>query len=71
MLQNLQISHIHEEGYANLRCCWTLGCPAEMQPNEAHIAGDKESEMHYHDAFLELFPGRDVPDTVGVGCCAQ
>lgn len=71
ILQNLRVSHIHEEGYANLRCCWTLGCPAQIHPNKEHEVGDKESETQYRAAFMELFPNLPVPDVVGVACCAQ
>ena len=72
ILQNLKLDHVYSEGYANLRCGWTLGCPAEMRPNkELFDSSDKESETNYRAAFLELFPGVPVPDIIGVGCCAQ
>ena len=76
LLQSLQLSHIHSQGYANLRCCWVLGCPVEMRPNRekedpARGASVKATEDAYSKAFMELFPGDPVPNEVGVGCCAQ
>ncbi|MCJ1400354.1 hypothetical protein MMC11_003559 [Xylographa trunciseda] len=82
ILQNLRLDHVHAEGYANLRCGWTLGCPAEIQPGrqiwlentatgEAGDATAERTEKYYTEAFAVLFPGEAVPDVVGVGCCAQ
>ncbi|MCJ1378664.1 hypothetical protein MMC17_001763 [Xylographa soralifera] len=79
ILQNLRLAHVHAEGYANLRCGWTLGCPAEIQPGRQSWAeagaGDEavpeRTEKYYTEAFRELFPGEAVPEVVGVGCCAQ
>ncbi|MCJ1413878.1 hypothetical protein MMC32_000203 [Xylographa parallela] len=81
ILQNLRLAHVHAQGYANLRCGWTLGCPAEIQPGrlswtETRASGDDDAtaertETYYAEAFRALFPGEAVPDVVGVGCCAQ
>ncbi|KAM0721980.1 hypothetical protein Q7P37_002906 [Cladosporium fusiforme] len=75
LLSRLQISHIKNEGYINLRCVWTLGCPSEIRPNKeaASISaeGEEKTGAHYKQAFQELFPGRPVPDAVGASCCAQ
>jgi hypothetical protein len=69
ILQNLRVDYIKAEGYANLRCGWTLGCPSEIQPNRR--IGSERTETYYSDAFQILFPNVTVPDVVGVGCCAQ
>lgn len=31
-LQNFRIDNLLRKGYVNLRCVWTLGCPAEIRP---------------------------------------
>ncbi|KAK4505842.1 hypothetical protein PRZ48_003807 [Zasmidium cellare] len=80
VLKRLRLSHILEQGYANLRCVWTLGCPDEIRPHiEAEAASPasdpRSSEARagsfYRSAFEELFPGVEVPDVVGAACCAQ
>ncbi|MCJ1392605.1 hypothetical protein MMC18_005475 [Xylographa bjoerkii] len=82
ILQNLRLAHVHAEGYANLRCGWTLGCPSEIQPGrqtgpeaaeqaEEQSATPDRTEKYYTEAFQVLFPGEPVPAVVGVGCCAQ
>lgn len=75
LLSRLRIAHVRNEGYVNLRCVWTLDCPAEIRPNyEAAIvsAEDKSKAGAYHrKAFQELFPGRPMPDIIGSSCCVQ
>jgi len=73
MLRHLQIPYLEKEGYVNIRCAWSLGCPEEIKPfaeegehrEAVHAGGD------YKQAFQHLFPSETVPQTVGVSCCAQ
>ena len=73
MLRHFQFPYLEEQGYVNIRCAWSLGCPAEIKPlaeegehrEAVHAGGD------YKKAFQVLFPGIDVPREVGVSCCAQ
>ena len=67
-------------GYANMRCSWTIGCPTEIRPEkritqvEAALEADNEranTEAAYSYAFKQLFPDKEVPDSVGVHCGAQ
>lgn len=69
MLQNLQLPYIMSDGYVNLRCVWTLGCPSEIQVHKEK--SEMATEAAYPEAFQELFPGQPLPDVVGVACCAQ
>ncbi|KAH0365600.1 hypothetical protein KCU65_g5971, partial [Aureobasidium melanogenum] len=73
-LSRLQIPYVLEQGYVNLRCVWTLGCPTEIRPLE-HPANEITSETSasqvYAAAFQELFPGIPIPESIGVSCCAQ
>lgn len=50
-----------------------LGCPTEIRPLEE--AGEHRAAVHaggaYKQAFELLFPGKAVPEKVGVSCCAQ
>jgi hypothetical protein len=74
------LPHILAQGYVNLRCVWTLGCPAELHPIQEYevILGElseakrnSKTGAAYKDAFEALFPGKDVPEAVGASCCAQ
>lgn len=73
MLRHLQLPFLEEQGYVNIRCAWSLGCPAEIKPlaeegehrEAVHAGGD------YKQAFQILFPDQEVPKEVGVSCCAQ
>jgi len=73
MLRHLQLPYLEAEGYVNIRCAWSLGCPEEIRP---HVnAGEHRESVHaggaYKTAFEQLFPGVEVPQRVGVSCCAQ
>ncbi|KAI1322163.1 hypothetical protein F5Y16DRAFT_387323 [Xylariaceae sp. FL0255] len=77
-LRNLQTSHLQTVGYVNLRCVWTIGCPAEIRPvadaakTKAEGKGKKvTAAFAYLEAFKELLPGIPVPDIVAVSCCSQ
>jgi hypothetical protein len=77
-LQNLQVPYLISHGYTNLRCVWTLGCPSELRLGELSQEAPsldpvsaRTIEFAYPAAFKALFPGEDLPDTVGVACCAQ
>jgi hypothetical protein len=65
--------YLEQEGYVNMRCAWSLGCPSEIRPFAEE--GEHRAQVHaggdYKQAFQVLFPGADVPEYVGVSCCAQ
>lgn len=73
MLRHFQLPYLAKEGYVNIRCAWSLGCPQEIKPlaeegehrQAVHAGGD------YKKAFMQLFPDEKVPSLVGVSCCAQ
>ncbi|KAF2181981.1 hypothetical protein K469DRAFT_587523 [Zopfia rhizophila CBS 207.26] len=73
MLRHFQIPYLEEEGYVNIRCAWSLGCPSEIRPLAEE--GEHRAAVHaggdYKKAFEKLFPGKPVPKYVGVSCCAQ
>lgn len=73
MLRHFQLPYLEQEGYVNIRCAWSLGCPNEIKPFEE--AGEHREAVHaggdYKQAFQHLFPGTAVPKVVAVSCCAQ
>jgi len=80
MLRRLQLSFVQQQGYTNLRCVWTLGCPSEIHPfskegaappGEDGSLGDARARSFHRLAFEYLFLTLPVPDTVGASCCAQ
>ena len=71
MLRNVQIQYLEEKGYINLRCAWVLGCPDEIHPLDDGVRENIHAGAYYKNAFMELFPGVDVPAVVGASCCAQ
>ena len=78
LLQRLHIPYLISQGYTNLRCVWTLGCPSEIslselsrKPPPSDQKDVKTTEIAYPAAFKELFPDKALPNVVGVACCAQ
>lgn len=79
MLSRLKIPFVKAQGYVNLRCVWTLGCPDEIRPlkefdessSDTDASGEKRAGAYYKPAFEQLFPGVAVPETIGASCCAQ
>lgn len=75
VLRNFQVPYLEKEGYVNLRCAWQLGCPNEIKPYD-NDPREKQQQGHagnsYFHAFKEIFgDDREVPEEVGVSCCAQ
>lgn len=71
MIENLQIPYLQEQGYVNLRCAWILGCPEEIHPFTDLHREDIHAGEYFKTGFMQLFPGVEVPEAVGVSCCAQ
>jgi len=73
MLRHFQIPYLEKEGYVNIRCAWSLGCPEEIKPLAEE--GEHRAAVHaggdYKQAFEALFPEKETPKVVGVSCCAQ
>lgn len=78
VLSRLRIPYVRTQGYVNLRCVWTLGCPSEIRPlaeEGAPLPGADPSSRsaghYYKHAFEQFLPGSVVPEVVGATCCAQ
>lgn len=71
MLRNFQVPYLLQQGYVNLRCVWTLGCPAEIHPLKDVHREDVHAGEYFKNGFEELFPDQPVPEEVGASCCAQ
>ncbi|KAJ5649226.1 uncharacterized protein N7484_002949 [Penicillium longicatenatum] len=74
-IKDLQLNHVRNAGYVNLRCTWIIGCPAELEParylRERPDDPGHPTAVEFPDSFMALFPGEPVPDIIGVPCCSQ
>jgi hypothetical protein len=71
IITRLSPARVQREGYVNLRCDWTPGCPSWMHPGAVEEDGNKKEEVEYAAVWAELFPGDPVPQIVAQPCCAQ
>lgn len=72
VLNNLQLPYVMSQGYTNLRCVWTLGCPSGFKGLDQPIQeATDEAIVNYVKAFKEMFLETSLPSSVGVACCAQ
>lgn len=73
VVSRLQLPYVREQGYVNMRCAWSLGCPEEINLDDPQVGHDVS--LHFRHAFFELFPERaangTTPGVVGASCCAQ
>ncbi|KAE8151663.1 hypothetical protein BDV25DRAFT_89756 [Aspergillus avenaceus] len=70
-IRNLQTEFVLRNGYANLRCQETPGCPEELRPLRNPPRPGQTTEAVYAQAWQELFNNTDVPEVIGVPCCSQ
>ncbi|KAF1991826.1 hypothetical protein K402DRAFT_367181 [Aulographum hederae CBS 113979] len=72
MLTRLNPNRVIREGYMNMRCHWDPGCPVWLRPNETEdVVLAKQEQQLVGQAFAELFPLDEIPETLSQPCCAQ
>ncbi|KAL2037339.1 hypothetical protein N7G274_009824 [Stereocaulon virgatum] len=71
MVRRLRSDHVTREGYVNMRCQWTPGCPEWLHPGNIHESLDKQEEEVLARCWKELFPSEPLPRALGQACCAQ
>ena len=71
MVRHLSPERVTREGYMNLRCHWTPGCPAWMHPGAINRIYAKQEEHILADSWAELFPNEHIPTVLAQPCCAQ
>jgi hypothetical protein len=59
------------EGYVNLRCQWSPGCPTWLNPKTDKLDPEKEEELLVKLAWPDLFPDSPLPDNLAQPCCSQ
>lgn len=70
-VRSLRTDFVQKNGYVNLRCQETPGCPDEIQPFRSPAKPGKTAEKVYAQAWQELFNSTQVPQVVAAPCCSQ
>ncbi|EED16114.1 conserved hypothetical protein [Talaromyces stipitatus ATCC 10500] len=71
MLRRLSLERVTREGYMNMRCYWSPGCPNWLKPGAIDEDLDKKEERLIAKAWSEIFPNMDIPQVLAQPCCAQ
>ena len=71
MIQRLSNDYVITQGYVNMRCTWSPGCPQWLQPETSREDISKQEEAVLSQSWHELFPYDPLPRTLAQACCAQ
>ena len=71
MIRRLSKEHVVREGYVNMRCAWTPGCPKWLYFNSSEELMVKQEETYLARSWKELFPLEPLPSYLAQPCCAQ
>lgn len=71
MIQRLSAERVQREGYMNMRCHWSPGCPDWMHPGTVEEDINKQEETMLAKSWSELFPLDPIPNVLAQPCCAQ
>ncbi|TVY90394.1 hypothetical protein LAWI1_G004974 [Lachnellula willkommii] len=71
MIGRLSAERVQREGYMNMRCHWSPGCPSWMNPKIVEEDINKQEQAMLARTWLELFPFDNIPDVLAQPCCAQ
>ena len=71
MVRRLKGDYVIREGYVNLRCHWSPGCPEWLHPGNLQESLEKQEEVVLSRCWSELFPSDPLPAALGQACCAQ
>ena len=73
-LRALNVDFVQRNGYANLRCIWTPGCPDEIHPlreTPKDVHNGESTEQAMASVWPLFFAPQAVPPIIGTPCCAQ
>lgn len=70
LIRDLSSERVIREGYMNMRCHWSEGCPSHLHPLST------EPDFHHIQGLMAqqwplIFPRDPIPDTLAQPCCAQ
>ncbi|KAL8874621.1 MAG: hypothetical protein Q9174_000084 [Haloplaca sp. 1 TL-2023] len=71
MIRALNGAHVVRQGYVNMRCHWSPGCPEWLRPSRPGDTLGKQEEAVLDRCWRELFPFDALPSFLAQPCCAQ
>jgi hypothetical protein len=71
MIKRLSSERVQRQGYMNMRCHWTPGCPEWIHPGQIEPDKDKLEQALMAEAWAELFPLKPIPKVLAQPCCSQ
>ncbi|RAL13579.1 DUF3431 domain-containing protein [Aspergillus homomorphus CBS 101889] len=71
LLRRLSPAWVVRQGYVNLRCTWSPGCPDWLHPGTLVEDQTKQEEVMLARAWGEIFPDDPIPEVLSQPCCAQ
>lgn len=71
MISSLNGAHVIREGYVNMRCHWSPGCPEWLRPTSVQDTLGKQEETVLERCWHELFPFDPIPLFLAQPCCSQ
>ena len=71
MMSRLSSERVQREGFMNMRCHWSPGCPDWMHPGTVDEDINKQEEIQLPKSWSELFPFDPVPQVLAQPCCGQ
>ena len=71
MIKRLSNAYVKRQGYVNMRCHWSPGCPEWLHPDSEEQTLGKQEEAVLSECWSELFPLDPIPKTLSQPCCAQ
>lgn len=71
MVQRLSDDYVVRQGYVNMRCDWSPGCPEWLHPGAKEDDLAKQEQAVLTQSWHELFPHDPLPEALGQACCAQ
>ena len=69
-LNKLSLDFIQRNGYANLRCVTSPGCPDEIQPFRNNTE-QTDIDHTMSTVWGQFFDSQEVPDVIATPCCGQ
>lgn len=70
-ITRLSRPRVWREGFVNMRCNWSPGCPDWIHPGNTVEDPRKEEELVIGKSWAEIFPLEEVPSILAQPCCAQ
>ena len=67
-VRRLCSDYVIREGYVNMRCEWTPGCPEWLHPDNTRENFGQAMEEVLSSCWKELFPSDPTPRALGQAC---